>query len=144
MESLRTHIRLDVDEACEAIAFYQALLGAPPTSRSGDVTVFVFESPPLVLTVAERRRLGQPKVRRQRSRGSPRALPGELPALGAPARFCFIVSEPEHIGDAVIRLRRAGVRLRIEDRGILVQDPDGNAWRVSFVPSAGGPTIVAT
>jgi catechol 2,3-dioxygenase-like lactoylglutathione lyase family enzyme len=143
MELARTHIRLDVDEACEAIAFYQALLGAPPTRRSGGVTVFVFESPPLVLTVAERRRLGQSKVSRSRIRGAPRGV-RELPALGAPARFCFIVPEPQHVGDAAIRLRRAGVRLRIEDRGLLVQDPDGNAWRVSFVPSAGGPIIVAT
>jgi catechol 2,3-dioxygenase-like lactoylglutathione lyase family enzyme len=143
MELARTHIRLDVDEACEAIAFYEALLGAPPTRHSGGVTVFVFESPPLVLTVAERGRIGRSKVERPRNRGSPRGVPGP-PVPGAPARFCFIVPEPQHVGDAAIRLRRAGVRLRIEDRGLLVQDPDGNAWRVSFVPSADGPTIVAT
>jgi catechol 2,3-dioxygenase-like lactoylglutathione lyase family enzyme len=144
MKLAKTYIRLDVDEASESIAFYQALLGAAPTRQSGSVTVFAFDSPPLILTVEERRCLRQSKVGRPIESGSPRASRAEPPQLGAEARFSFIVPEPQHVGDAALRLRRAGVRLRIEDRGISVHDPDGNTWRVSFVPSMGGPTIVAT
>jgi catechol 2,3-dioxygenase-like lactoylglutathione lyase family enzyme len=133
----KTHIRLDVEEASESIAFYVALLGAPPTGQSGTSTVFALASSPVVLTVEARPRPmegSDPSKRPQR----------EAPAHGARTRFSFLVPEPQNVGDAAVRLRRAGVRLRIEDQGILVQDPDGNAWRVRFVPRTRGPTIVAT
>jgi hypothetical protein len=41
-------------------------------------------------------------------------------------------------------LRRAGVRLRLADEGIEAHDPDGNAWRVRFVPSSKGRAVQAT
>ncbi len=123
----KTHIHLDVDDAGESAAFYEALLGAPPARRSSSAAVFVFDSPPLVLTLENppRRKAG----RRRR---------------GVDTRFALLVTEPAHVGHAAIALRRAGVRLRVEDQGIEVSDPDGNAWRVRFTPSASGRSVVAT
>jgi catechol 2,3-dioxygenase-like lactoylglutathione lyase family enzyme len=132
MVSQKTLIRLDVHELRQARTFYEALLGAPPTRHSEGMTVFAFDSPPLVLTVEER-----PGSR-------PRAGQGEPPARDTRARFSYVVSDPHHVGDVAVRLWRAGVRLRIGDHGLLVQDPDGNAWRVRFAPSTRGPTVVAT
>jgi catechol 2,3-dioxygenase-like lactoylglutathione lyase family enzyme len=134
----KTHIHLGVGDAGESVEFYQALLGAPPSRKSDHVAVFEFDSPPLVLTL-EAHPLAAPgggaMSRRRaavRRRGS------------SPSEFALLVSEPQQVGMAAIALRRAGVRLRLEDRGIEARDPDGNAWRVRFVPSTTGRSVVAT
>lgn len=118
----KTHIALSVGDTGQSAAFYEALLGGPPLRRSAGLAVFELESPPLLLTVEDR------PLRRSKPR--------------PPVSFVLAVAEPQHVGDAAIRLRRAGFRLRVEDRGIEAQDPDGNAWRVSFVSSAHGPAVM--
>jgi catechol-2,3-dioxygenase len=127
MFPFKTHIHLDVHDAVQSAAFYEALLGAPPARRSAGEAVFESDSPPLVLTLANR-----PPSRRAKAR---RAID---------AGFALVVTEPSHVGTAAIALRRAGVPLRIYDQGIEAKDPDGNPWRVRFVPSAAGRAVVAT
>jgi catechol 2,3-dioxygenase-like lactoylglutathione lyase family enzyme len=117
----RTHIQLEVHDADRSAAFYEALFGAPPARKSALAAVFQFDSPPLILTL-------------KRPRSKPPAPPG---------RFDLVVPEPEHVGNAAIALRRAGIRLRLEDQGIEASDPDGNAWRVRFVPSARDRAVVS-
>jgi hypothetical protein len=115
-----THLRLDVRDANLSVPFYAALLGVPPSRPSDGRAVFSVESPPLVLT-----------LERLAHRRGP-----------TPARYDLVVTEPEHVGDAVRALRRAGVRLRLEDQGIEAYDPDGHAWRIRFVPNAKGRAVV--
>jgi catechol 2,3-dioxygenase-like lactoylglutathione lyase family enzyme len=122
----KTHIHLDVDDASESAAFYEALLGAPPARRSDVAAVFVFDSPPLVLTLER-----PPKRRTTRQR---------RPSTDG---YALLVTEPAHVGHAAIALRRAGVALRVEDEGIEARDPDGNPWRVRFAPRVRARSIVA-
>jgi catechol 2,3-dioxygenase-like lactoylglutathione lyase family enzyme len=116
----RTHIFLGVEDVDQSALFYQALLGGPPTSRSRGAAVFKFDAPPLVLTIES----------------------GTPPAPSPPLRLALVVPTPEHVGQAAIALRRAGVRLRLQDEGIEARDPDGNTWRVRFVPSAKARAVV--
>lgn len=132
----KTHIRLGVDDAAHSIAFYEALLGAPPAHRGENLAVFEFDSPPLVLTVEECSRMGRSKTRRDSRSHARRASTDESAPFCGQGKFALFVAEPNHVGDAAIRLRRAGIRLRVEDQGIEAHDPDGNAWRVRFVPRA--------
>jgi catechol 2,3-dioxygenase-like lactoylglutathione lyase family enzyme len=115
MRGPRTHIYLGVEDVNQSALFYEALLGGPPASRETDITVFEFDAPPLVLTIASRR-----------------AASARAPTHG----FALVVPQPEHVGKAAIALRRAGARLRLQDEGIETRDPDGNTWKVRFVPSA--------
>jgi catechol 2,3-dioxygenase-like lactoylglutathione lyase family enzyme len=136
----KSHIHLDADDLGRSTAFYEALLGAPPSRRSDSVTIFEFDSPPLVLTLEQRSLADRTKAtgnaRRSRRRGD------EMLACRGP-RFALLVDEPQQVGHAAIALRRAGVQLRLEDEGIEAKDPDGNAWRVRFVPTAKGRAVVA-
>ncbi len=136
----KAHIRLGVDDARHSVAFYEALLGAPPAHRSASAAVFESDSPPLVLTVEECSRAR----RRVRRSHAPRVLADAPTAFCTHGRFALLVTEPQHVGDAAIRLRRAGIRLRIEDQGIEALDPDGNAWRVRFVPSTPARAVLGT
>jgi catechol 2,3-dioxygenase-like lactoylglutathione lyase family enzyme len=137
----KTHIRLGVEDASHSVAFYEALLGAAPAHRSTNEAVFEFDSPPLVLTVEECPRTRRLKPRRGIHPGGARASADGPEAHGG--KFALYVAEPNHVGDAAIRLRRAGIRLRVGDEGIEVHDPDGNAWRVRFVPSTPVQAVVA-
>jgi catechol 2,3-dioxygenase-like lactoylglutathione lyase family enzyme len=136
----KSHIHLDADDLGRSTAFYEALLGAPPLRRSASVTIFEFDSPPLVLTLEQRSLANRTKAtgnaRRSRRGGD------EMLACRGP-RFALLVNEPQQVGHAAIALRRAGVQLRLEDEGIEAKDPDGNAWRVRFVPTAKGRAVVA-
>ncbi len=116
----RTYIYLGVEDVEQSALFYEALLGGPPSSRDNGVTVFEFDAPPVVLTIETHPR------------------PSALPLHG----FALVVPEPEHVGKAAIALRRAGARLRLQDEGIEARDPDGNTWKVRFVPSARAREIV--
>jgi hypothetical protein len=58
------------------------------------------------------------------------------PKVPARARYALDVPEPQHVGIAAVALRRAGARLLLHDAGIEVSDPDGNTWKVRFVPRA--------
>jgi catechol-2,3-dioxygenase len=126
----KTHIHLDVGDACQSATFYEALLGAPPARQSAISAVFDFDSPPLVLTVEER---GHGKQAKRPARA----------ARHGSARFSLVVTQPQHVGIAAIALRRAGVQLRLEDSAIEARDPDGNAWQVRFVESAPGRFVEA-
>jgi catechol 2,3-dioxygenase-like lactoylglutathione lyase family enzyme len=120
MRFLRTHIYLGVEDVDQSASFYQALLGGPPASRSHSAAVFRFDAPPLVLTIES----------------------GAPPAASPPLRLALVVPDPEHVGQAAIALRRAGARLRLQDEGIEARDPDGNTWKVRFVPSAKARAVV--
>jgi catechol 2,3-dioxygenase-like lactoylglutathione lyase family enzyme len=119
-------IDLSVDDADRSVVFYEALLGARAERRTAEQAVFALHSPPFVLTLDERRAPG-----------------GAPPAAGRHDGFDLIVTKLEQVGTAVRALRRAGVRLRLEDEGIEALDPDGNAWRVRFMPSAKDLAVVA-
>jgi catechol 2,3-dioxygenase-like lactoylglutathione lyase family enzyme len=143
----KSHIHLDADDLTRSAAFYEALLGSPPSRRSESVAIFEFDSPPLVLTLEQRPPENRPKlppagnVRSLRRREDARDY-GAL-RVRSPPRFALVVNEPQQVGHAAIALRRAGVQLRLEDEGIEADDPDGNGWRVRCVPSARGRAVVA-
>jgi catechol 2,3-dioxygenase-like lactoylglutathione lyase family enzyme len=140
----KTRIHLKVVDTNRSSAFYEALLGAAPAVRSAHVAVFELDSPPLVLTLEEHPdalRARPPPPRRTRAaRGS--EDPGRDDR--ADPRFALLVNEPRELGTAAIALRRAGVPLRLEDQAIEALDPDGNAWRIRFVPSTPDRAVVAT
>jgi catechol 2,3-dioxygenase-like lactoylglutathione lyase family enzyme len=108
-------IALRVRNADKSATFYEALLGAKPAHRTADTALFETDSPPLFLTVEEAAR-----------------------AAAHHSHFALWVETPRRVGNTAIALRRAGARLRLEDRGIEVVDPDGNAWRIrlAFPPQA--------
>lgn len=143
MQSPKEVIHLQVGDASQSAAFYEALLEAPPTHRGATLAVFDLDSPPLVLTLEERPRAQRSKAAHEGSpRPHPSARSGSTRSL--PARWALLVAEPKHVGDAAIRLRRAGVRLWVQDQGIEAHDPDGNAWRVRCVPATPGRAVVTT
>jgi catechol 2,3-dioxygenase-like lactoylglutathione lyase family enzyme len=140
----KSHIHLDSDDLPRSITFYQALLGAPPSRQSASFAVFDLDSPAVVLTLEQRAPRRRSETLATLDRNPTRMRDGErLPSRESP-QYALVVSEPQQVGDAAIALRRAGVPLRLQDAGIEVKDPDGNAWRVRFVPSAKGRTVVAT
>jgi catechol 2,3-dioxygenase-like lactoylglutathione lyase family enzyme len=138
----KSHIHLDADDLARSAAFYEALLGSPPVRQSGSVAIFEFDSPPLVLTLEQRHPMGRSKVPPTGNVRHHRRRVDDV-ELRAHPRFALVVNEPQQVGHAAIALRRAGVQLRLEDEGIEASDPDGNAWRVRFVPSAKGRAVVA-
>jgi catechol 2,3-dioxygenase-like lactoylglutathione lyase family enzyme len=139
MDVSRVSIYLTVGDASQSSAFYEALLGAPPTSSNASTVVFEFDAPALLLTLEARAATRGTK----RSPNSPRAAQhGGRSESAAHNRFSLVVPEPEHVGRTAIALRRAGVRLRLQDQGLEARDPDGNEWRVRFVPSTQGRAIV--
>jgi len=137
------HIRLGVIDLERSVTFYSALLNAQPTDHGPATALFDLDSPPLVLTVEHR------PQRRRRARHGPTPRQDAQATHDAKTEFCphsrfvLIVNDPRQVGDACVALRRAGVRLRLEDQGIDVADPDQNSWRVRFVPSARGRIVVA-
>jgi len=126
MSQWKQRIRLNVGDIDRAASFYQALLGAPPSRRSSRSIVFDLDSPPLVLTAVKH------LVHHARATGAARAPS----PIAAPQRFALTVNAPRYVGEVALALRRAGVRLRIEDQAVEASDADGNAWAVRFVPSA--------
>jgi catechol 2,3-dioxygenase-like lactoylglutathione lyase family enzyme len=149
----KLHIHLGVCDAVRSTAFYQALLGTTPASRDGTTAVFELDSPPLILTVEQCSRPSPATASSPASLGmsdgstARRASGGSRSggrAHAATSRFDLLLDEPRLIGDVAVALRRAGVRLRLEDEGIEAHDPDGNAWRVRFVPSTKGRAVLPT
>jgi hypothetical protein len=137
MQTQKTQIHVEADDPERSAVFYEALFGAAPVRRSATAAVFELDSPPLILTLEQRvRRVDRPLTTARSVRASRRQAES--------GQFTLIVNEPQHVGDAAIALRRAGVRLRLGDEGVEAFDPDQNAWRVRFVASAAGRTIVAT
>ena len=112
MRSPRTHIYLGVVDAKQSALFYEALLGGPPARQRNGIVVFKFEAPPLVLTIETRLHTKAP----------------------AGARYALDLPEPQHVGIAAVAQRRAGARLLLHDAGMEVSDPDGNTWKVRYVP----------
>jgi catechol 2,3-dioxygenase-like lactoylglutathione lyase family enzyme len=159
MHVARKHIRLGVSDPSRSAAFYQALLGAAPTGDARGVMVLESDSPPVVLVLeAKPRAQPEAKPRAQRparkarasvraarspiERERSRATPEVSPAHAAEA-FALVVTEPEHVGKAAVALWRTGARMRLGDEGLETRDPDGNAWRVRFVPGTKERAILA-
>jgi hypothetical protein len=137
-------IHLQVDDASRSAAFYEALFEAPPTLRSAKLAVFELDYPPLVLRLEERSRARRSNARRESASKPATATRSSPPRLRSQAWMALEVAEPKQVGAVAIRLRRAGVRLWVQDEGIEAHDPDGNAWRVRCVPATPGSAIVNT
>jgi catechol 2,3-dioxygenase-like lactoylglutathione lyase family enzyme len=137
----RTLIQLNVADADHSAKFYVALLGASPTRRDSESAVFELDSPPLLLTLT-RTSAALEAADPVGGGAAKKARSPSAPEFRAHARFALVVTEPEHVGHAAIALRRAGVPLRLEDAGIATHDPDGNGWRVRFVPFARAPAVL--
>jgi catechol-2,3-dioxygenase len=134
MHLTRVSIVLCVGDARHSVAFYEALLGGPPTSSNASKVVFESEVPALVLTLET-----CPPTLRTRDRTASGLHPSrkrrsECSLSTAHGRFALVVPKPEQVGQTAIALRRAGARLRLQDQGLEACDPDGNHWRVRFVP----------
>ena len=137
----KTLIQLNVADADHSASFYAALLGAPPTRKDASSAVFELESPPVHLTLT--RTLAAAQAAGVVAAGLPKpSRSPSSPEFRSRPRFALVVTEPEHVGHAAIALRRAGVPLRLEDAGIATLDPDGNGWRVRFVPFARRPAVL--
>jgi hypothetical protein len=131
---------LRVEDATRSTAFYQALLGGAPASRSLDAIVFEFERPSVLLVL--HLRAFPLEAGDRASRGSrPKKRTGPPPP--APSRYALVVPDPEHVGRVTVALWRVRAPLRLQDQGIETLDPDGNTWRVRFVPLARGPAVLA-
>jgi hypothetical protein len=114
-----TIIHLGVADVKPSAALYEALLGGPPRFRHHRMVVFEAAAPPLALLV-----FAHPDAK---------GLP--------PVRYALDVPRPEHVGSAAVALRRVGARLRLQDAGFETSDPDGNTWRIRFVPRAPGMAV---
>lgn len=121
MQLARTSIYLRVANAGQSVAFYEALLGVPPTRSNAGTVVFESDAPALLLILE--------------------TCPG---VSSSHARYALVVPEPERIGQTAIALRRAGARLSVQDQGLEVRDPDGNEWRVRLVPFTQTRVVVQT
>jgi hypothetical protein len=123
---------LGIDDSVRSTAFYEALFGGPPASRNANVIVFEFDEPALLLVLETRPARGPvagvPRRGRRRK--------AQVPTSAAQGRYALVVPEPEHVGKAAVALWRAGAPLRLQDQGIETIDPDGNSWKVRFVPFA--------
>jgi catechol 2,3-dioxygenase-like lactoylglutathione lyase family enzyme len=137
----KTHIHLGVDDSNRSTAFYEALLGAPPSSRHANAIVFDFDEPAILL-VLEPRVTVETAGPRPNRRGRRTHRRREAP-LAAEARYALVVPDPEHVGKAAVALWRVGAPLRLQDQGIETLDPDGNGWKVRFVPFARGSAVIA-
>ncbi len=132
----RTHIRLGIDDSIRSTAFYEALFGAPPASRNANVIVFELDEPALLLVLETRPTQGGPRSRGDNTVRRGRRREPVRPISAGKGRYALVVPEPEHVGKAAVALWRAGAPLRLQDQGIETIDPDGNSWRVRFVPFA--------
>jgi catechol 2,3-dioxygenase-like lactoylglutathione lyase family enzyme len=149
----KVHIRLIVGDADRSRTFYEALLGSRASRRSARDTVFELDSPPVVLTLEWRSQAQRSSMRASDSSPRREPEPAHAGESGGSRReprsesgrtnFVLVVNEPEYVGHAAIALRRVGVRLRLGDQGIEAHDPDGNTWRVRFVPTAKSRSVVA-
>ncbi len=142
----KEHIVLRVDDTRASSVFYEALFETPPTHRSAKSTVFDLDSPAVVVTLEERREplrtSGRPRAVRLPSLGSVNAA-GPPRARRKASPWALLVADPRQVGDVAIRLRRAGVRLWVQDEGIEAIDPDGNAWRVRWGPEVRARALLA-
>jgi catechol 2,3-dioxygenase-like lactoylglutathione lyase family enzyme len=142
----RTHIRLGVDDSARSTAFYEALFGGPPASRNTNVIVFEFEEPALLLVLESRPTKGVPQTRPKRAgrHDARRKGPHSVPTghSTTQARYALVVPDPEDVGKAAVALWRAGAPLRLQDQGIETIDPDGNSWKVRFVPFTKRPAVI--
>ncbi len=139
MFSLKTHIHLGVLDTNRSAEFYEALFGAAPSIRGANVAIFELESPPLYLTLESR----APPGKRGRAQAARRAAHAAAAhETGGAAQFSLLLREPRDMGAAAVALRRAGVTLRLGDQAIEARDPDGNSWRVRFVPSTPDRAVV--
>jgi catechol 2,3-dioxygenase-like lactoylglutathione lyase family enzyme len=134
---------LGVDDSTRSTAFYEALFGGPPASRNANVIVFEFDEPALllVLETLPASRLAPDRVERPARRDRRRR--GARPISAAHSRYALVVPDPEQVGKAAVALWRAGAPLRLQDQGIETLDPDGNSWKVRFVPFARRLAVIA-
>jgi catechol 2,3-dioxygenase-like lactoylglutathione lyase family enzyme len=139
----RTHIRLGIDDSIRSAAFYEALFGGPPASRNANVIVFEFDEPALLLVLETRPAKGAPRGRPESAARRGRRREPARPISAGKGRYALVVPEPEHVGKAAVALWRAGAPLRLQDQGIETIDPDGNSWKVRFVPFARRPAVIA-
>ncbi len=124
-----TTVRLAVQSADSSVAFYEALLGVRASRAEAGRMLFDVAPLRLVLTI-------EPRVT-ARTLGSKSDPPLTKPRT----RFTLYVSEPHRVGAIAIALRHARIPLRLADRGLRTQDPDGNEWAVVLRNTADRETV---
>jgi catechol 2,3-dioxygenase-like lactoylglutathione lyase family enzyme len=124
-----TTVRLAVQSADSSVAFYEALLGVRASRAEAGRMLFDVTPLRLALTI-------EPRVT-ARTLGSKSDPPLTKPR----ARFTLYVIEPHRVGAIAIALRHARIPLRLADRGLRTQDPDGNEWAVVLRTTADCETV---
>jgi catechol 2,3-dioxygenase-like lactoylglutathione lyase family enzyme len=120
----RMQLALNVTDLDASVAFYSALFNTDPAKRRPGYANFAITDPPLKLVLIED------------PRGRPGGVAGALNHLGVE------VESSEAVGEASLRLDRAGLDPRIQDATTCcyavqdkawVSDPDGAPWEVYTV-----------
>lgn len=124
----RIHIALATSDLGRSKAFYQTLLGVPPTKERPGYVKFEPEDPSVNLT------LNQVE---------------DTASMGKPAtHFGVQVKSVQAVEEAIARLAAAGLPTRTEEQTtccyavqdkVWATDPDGNAWEVFVVLEADAP-----
>ena len=121
----RVHMALAVTDLEKSRAFYETLLGVPPTKERPGYVKFEPQDPSVNLTLNETR---------------------EAKHIGKPATHYGIqVKTTQAVQDAVSRLSNAGLETTVEEHTtccyavqdkVWVADPEGNQWEVFVVLDA--------
>ncbi len=121
----RVHIGLAVTDLERSRAFYETLLGVPPTKERPGYVKFELQDPSVNLTLNEVH---------------------EAPNVGkAPTHYGIQVKTTQAVQDAIARLSGAGLRTTVEENTtccyavqdkVWVADPEGNQWEIFVVLDA--------
>lgn len=122
----RIHVALNVTDLPAAVAFYEAMLGAPPFKVVPGFAKFVVDDPAINLALSAR-----PEVVGGPARADAPEPVGVLSHLG------FQVETPDEVRAIGERWDAAGLPTEHGDSvagevKVWVYDPDGNEWEVFF------------
>lgn len=121
----RIHVALAVADLSRSRAFYETLLGVPPSKERPGYVKFEPNDPTVNLTLNEVEKA---------------TAPGSLPT-----HFGIQVKSTEAVAAAIERLEQAGLKTAVEEQTtccyavqdkVWATDPDGNQWEVFVVLEA--------
>ncbi len=119
---MKTHLNLATRDLEASMAFYRTLLNSQPAKQYEDYALFLTEDPGLELALSF----------------DPRAKSSE------DVHYGIAVETPDLVGDAIERLKGAGLPMDIETEQICcyanqnkvwATDPDGRRWETYYVIS---------